>query len=117
MSSFAIDFIIWLLLLAGFGFSVIGVIGLFLFPDIRSRRFTSVRATLIGTGSVIFAVLVYGIYQIMATGASQYPPLVLHVLLMLVVVSSANYVISLEIVNKAIPKNYCQVIDRNEEGK
>jgi multisubunit Na+/H+ antiporter MnhG subunit len=114
MSSPAIDIVIWLLLLTGAGFSVVGVIGLFLFPDIRSRRFTSVRATLIGSSAVIFAAIVYGIYQIKATGASQYTPLVLHVLFLLVVVSSANYVISREIMDKAIPKSYCQVPDPAE---
>ncbi len=113
MSSFAVDIVIWLLLMAGAGFSVIGVIGLFLFPDIRSRRFTSVRATLIGTGAVILSVITYGIYKIQVTGTSQYPPLVLHALLMLAVVAAANYVISREITDKAIPKSYCKVAEKD----
>ncbi len=47
MIEFAVDALLYILLLAAIGFGWISVIGLLLFPDIRSRAFTGIRAGII----------------------------------------------------------------------
>lgn len=65
MSMVAVDILIWALLFAGIGFGLLSFFGLLIFPDIRSRRFTTTRALLISTGlltgaTVVFAMFRYG---------------------------------------------------------
>jgi multicomponent Na+:H+ antiporter subunit G len=117
MSSFGVDVIIYLLLLAGVGFSGLGVIGLLLFPDIRSRRYTAFRAALIGLTATGSAVIVYGLYQFSASSRSVYLTLVLHALVLLVLVFAANAVISREILERAIPKNSCDLSGPEKPGE
>ena len=94
MSSLVIDLIIWLLLFIGVGFGLIGLIGLLLFPDTRSRMYTSVRAILIGICSAGLAVIIYGLYALQTSGGNLYGTLLLHTLILVVIVATGNYVIS-----------------------
>lgn len=117
MSSLLADIIIYLLLVTGIGFSGIGVIGLLLFPDIRSRRYTAFRAALIGLCAIGSAVIIYGVYQFLSSARSTYLALVLHVLILAVIVFVANMLISREILDRAIPKNSCGVSEQKESGR
>ena len=109
MSSLFADGIIWLLLFTGVGFSGIGVIGLLLFPDIRSRSYTGFRAALIGLAATGCAVFAFGGYQYFATSGSQYLSLVFHTLILVIVVFIGNALVSREILKRAIPKSSCEL--------
>ena len=104
MSSLAIDIIIWILLITGAGFGLIGLIGLSLFPDTRSRMYTAVRATLISISAITLAVIILGLYASQAAGGSQYQTLVLHTLLLFGVVAIANLVVSSTVLERTRPK-------------
>ena len=64
MSDPFIDAVIYILFTVSVGFSGIGVIGLLLFPDIRSRLYTAVRATLIGTAAMVVSVICLRIFRL-----------------------------------------------------
>jgi multicomponent Na+:H+ antiporter subunit G len=100
MSSLVIDLIIWALLFAGVGFGLIGLIGLLLFPDTRSRMYTAVRACLISIGATGLAVIVYGLNALQTSGGNQYATLVLHTLVLVLVVAAGNYLVSRSILEK-----------------
>lgn len=69
-----VDALLYIILLAAILFGWISVVGLLLFPDIRSRAFTGIRAGLIATGLVTAAAIVFGLYKWVETnGAIQYP--------------------------------------------
>jgi multisubunit Na+/H+ antiporter MnhG subunit len=80
MSSLPADVAIWGFLFIGVLFSVIGLMGLVIFPDTRSRMFTAFRATAIGLGAVAFAVLTYAFTLYTITGGEQYLALILRTL-------------------------------------
>jgi multisubunit Na+/H+ antiporter MnhG subunit len=92
MSSLPADLIIWGLLVIGTVFSGLGLMGLLLFPDTRSRMFTAFRATAIGLGAVVLAVAVYGYTLFTTTGDSQYAALVLRTLVLAVVLAFGTWV-------------------------
>ena len=100
MSAWLIDGILYLLLLAGIGFGGIGVIGLILFPDKWSRMFTGVRATLISTGLVTLAAVIYGIFSWLSRGGVQYRYFILLSLLLLAVIILMNAVFSSTVLRK-----------------
>ncbi len=104
MSSLIIDCIIWILLFIGVGFGLIGLIGLLLFPDTRSRMYTAVRATIIGISSVGLAVIIYGIYALQTYSGNLYVTLILHTLMLVVVVALGNYFVSRIILEKNLPQ-------------
>ena len=85
MSSFSADVVIWFLLAAGTVFAGVGIMGLLIFPDTRSRMFTAFRATAIGLGAVCLAVLVYGYTLSEETGDSVYTGLIFRTLFLAVV--------------------------------
>ncbi|MGA7628958.1 MAG: hypothetical protein WCA60_10745 [Methanoregula sp.] len=72
MNALILDIILYLLLLAGLGFGAISVIGLLLFPDIRSRSFTGLRAGVLAITLVTIAGASYGIYEWIMSGDIQY---------------------------------------------
>ncbi|PKL70822.1 MAG: hypothetical protein CVV30_05625 [Methanomicrobiales archaeon HGW-Methanomicrobiales-1] len=100
MSSLIIDLIIWALLFAGVGFGLIGLIGLLLFPDTRSRMYTAVRSCLISIGATGLAVIVYGLNALQTSGGNQYATLVVHALVLVLVVAAGNYLVSRSILEK-----------------
>jgi len=107
MSSVVADIAIWLLLFAGVGFAGIGLIGLLLFPDIRSRRYTAVRATLIGLSATVLAVILYGVYELQASGGGQYTVLLALAILLAATVFAGNMAVSKEILARAVRTDYC----------
>jgi len=103
MSSLAIDIIIWILLITGVVFGLIGLIGLSLFPDTRSRMYTAVRATLISISAITLAVICCGLYASQTAGGTQYQTLVLHTLLLFSVVVIGNLVLSSTVLERTRP--------------
>jgi multicomponent Na+:H+ antiporter subunit G len=90
MSSLFIDSLIFLLLVLSIGFGGISVIGLLLFPDIRSRMYTATRASLISASAITVSMILYSLFILSSGGGSQYGPLILHTLILFMVVVTAN---------------------------
>ncbi len=83
MSDPVIDAAIFILLVISVGFGGIGVIGLLLFPDIRSRMYTAFRATVISISAIILSVIIYALSTFISSGGDQYITLILHSLVLL----------------------------------
>jgi multisubunit Na+/H+ antiporter MnhG subunit len=86
MTSFFIDAGIFLLLAISVGFAGIGIIGLLVFPDIRSRMYTATRATVIGMCSMMLAGLLYAVTTFSAGGGESYLLLFDIVILLLIII-------------------------------
>jgi multicomponent Na+:H+ antiporter subunit G len=110
MMQLAWDLLIWLLLAAGVAFGALGFFGLLIFPDIRSRMFTAIRATLISVTVIALAVILFGVNGFLATGESQYVTLIIHIIFFFGVVVIANVSISRIILDRTSPVSCCQVI-------
>ena len=92
MSSLPADLIIWTLLFIGTVFCGFGLMGLLIFPDTKSRMFTAFRATAIGLGAVVLAVITYGYSLVMTTGGDQYTALILRTLFLAFVLAAGTWV-------------------------
>jgi multisubunit Na+/H+ antiporter MnhG subunit len=92
MSNPYIDAFIFILFMVSIGFSGIGVFGLFLFPDIRSRLYTAVRATLIGSGAMVLSVIAYAVFVFLSRGGGEYSSWVIHAIVLMCIVTGANVV-------------------------
>jgi len=95
--TFPADILIWLLLAAGICFGALGLFGLVIFPDIRSRMYTAVRATLIGVTAVTGSAIIYAATRILETNGSQYITFALTAVVLYAVVVIATLVLSREI--------------------
>lgn len=95
--TFLADILIWLLLAVGICFGALGLFGLVIFPDIRSRMFTAVRATLIGVSAITISALIYAASRFVDTNGSQYVTLTLTTLVLYAVVVIATVVLFREI--------------------
>jgi multisubunit Na+/H+ antiporter MnhG subunit len=93
MSSLPADLGIWALLFTGIVFCAIGMMGLFIFPDTKSRMFTAFRATAIGLGAVLLAVMTYGYTLFLTAGGDQYQALILHTFFLVFVLAAGTWVI------------------------
>ena len=91
MSSLPADCGIWALLFIGTVFCGFGLMGLLIFPDTKSRMFTAFRATAIGLGAVILAVLLYGFSLLLTDGGEQYLTLIIHTLFLGVVLAAGTW--------------------------
>jgi multicomponent Na+:H+ antiporter subunit G len=109
MSDPAIDAAIFILLVISVGFGGIGVIGLLLFPDIRSRMYTAFRATVISISAIILSVVIYGLSAFNSSGGDQYITLILHSLVLLFIVAVANGVVYKTILDRTKPVTSCRV--------
>jgi multisubunit Na+/H+ antiporter MnhG subunit len=92
MSSLPADLGIWALLFIGIVFCGIGLMGLMIFPDTKSRMFTAFRATAIGFGAVIAAVLTYGLSMLQEYGGSEYVTLIVHTHFLAAVLAAGTWV-------------------------
>ncbi len=124
MSSLPADLGIWALLFIGILFCGIGLLGLLIFPDTKSRMFTAFRATAIGFGAITLAVLLYGFTMLLTSGGDQYLALLLHTLILSVVLGAGMWVmygIIRERIRPEKPRSSCEpavVTDTgSEEGK
>ena len=109
MSDPAIDAAIFILLVISVGFAGIGVIGLLLFPDIRSRMYTAFRATVISISAIILSVIIYALSTFNSRGGDQYITLILHSLVLLFIVAVANGVVYKTILDRTKPVTSCRV--------
>ena len=91
------DILIWLLLAVGIGFGALGLFGLVIFPDIRSRMYTAVRATLIGFSSITAAAVIYAVTRYLATNGSQYFIFGLTVIFLYAIIVIGTVILSREI--------------------
>ena len=89
MTFFFIDAGIYLLLAISVGFAGIGIIGLLVFPDIRSRLYTSTRATVIGTCAMMLAGLLYSVSTFLS-GVGEAYLLLLDIVILLFIIFIAN---------------------------
>jgi len=101
MSNPFIDAVIYILFIISIGFGGIGVIGLFLFPDIRSRLHTAVRATIIGTAAMVLSLIAYALFVSLSGSADLYRSLVIHTLILMCIVMGANLVLYRMILTRA----------------
>jgi multisubunit Na+/H+ antiporter MnhG subunit len=108
MSNLFIDAIIFILLVLGVGFGGIGVFGLFLFPDIRSRMYTAFRATIISVSAIILAVIIFALFTLQLTGGDQYGALVIHTIVLLCIVIVANIVLYRMILERTQRAGICR---------
>jgi multisubunit Na+/H+ antiporter MnhG subunit len=92
MSSLPADIIIWALLFVGTVFAGLGLMGLLIFPDTRSRMFTAFRATAISLGAVAFAVVTYGYTLFTTTGSNEYAALIIRTLFFVIVLAAGTSV-------------------------
>jgi multisubunit Na+/H+ antiporter MnhG subunit len=118
MSSLFIDSIIFLLLVLSVGFGAIGVIGLLLFPDIRSRMYTATRASLISVSAITVSVIIYALFILISGSGNQYGTLILHTLVLLIVVVAANVMMYQMISDRIHTPNTCmgRTGQKNEDG-
>lgn len=72
MNAFFADSVIYALLVIGVVFAGLGLMGLLIFPDIRSRMFTASRATLISCGAIVCAGIIYGLFHFFTGDGDQY---------------------------------------------
>jgi multisubunit Na+/H+ antiporter MnhG subunit len=92
MSSLPADLVIWALLFIGTVFCGFGLLGLLIFPDTKSRMFTAFRATAIGLGAVVLAVILYGYSLFITAGGDQYTALILSTLFLVFVLAAGTWV-------------------------
>jgi multicomponent Na+:H+ antiporter subunit G len=108
MSSLFIDSLLFLLLVLSIGFGGIGVIGLLLFPDIRSRMYTATRASLISASAITVSMILYSLFILSSGGGSQYGTLILHTLVLLMIVVAANVMMYQTISERIHTSHACQ---------
>ncbi len=103
MSAWMLDGLITVLLVLAVGFGAISVIGLLLFPDIRSRSFTGLRAGILATALVTGAGVCYGIFSLLTVGGIQYLQYTLVAILMLLLVVLLNRVATRVLCHSSVP--------------
>jgi multisubunit Na+/H+ antiporter MnhG subunit len=108
MSAPVIDAAIFILLVISVGFGGIGVIGLLLFPDIRSRMYTAFRATMISISAIILSVIIYALSTFNSSGGDQYITLILHSMVLLFIVAAVNAVVYKTILGRTKSVTSCQ---------
>jgi multicomponent Na+:H+ antiporter subunit G len=103
MSAWILDWLISILLIIAVGFGAISVIGLLLFPDIRSRSFTGLRAGILAMALVTAAGVCYGVFKWVSTGGMQYLLFTLAAILMLILVVGLNRIAADVVCRSSVP--------------
>jgi len=104
MSALVPDAFIFILLVLSIGFCGISVIGLLLFPDIRSRSHTAMRAGMIGCGAMAAAGILYSLFLFFTRGGSQYLFLCALIDVIVLVIILGNIGIGRIILHRTFPK-------------
>jgi multicomponent Na+:H+ antiporter subunit G len=107
MSELVSDILIYLLLLSGVGFGGIALMGLLIFPDIRSRMYTALRASLISMGAVLGAAVIYAFTAITANSGTQYSTFLIHALFLGGVIAVGVMFINKQVLEKTKSQVYC----------
>jgi len=115
MIDLVLDILLTLLLLAAIGFAGISLIGLLIFPDIRSRSFTGLRAGILSLALVAAAGVCYGLYSWVVTGGMQYLFFVIVAVLAVLIIVVLNRKTSEKLGDGAgYPENASQEQDKKE---
>jgi hypothetical protein len=100
MSGLVADIIIYLLMLTGVGFGGIALMGLLIFPDIHSRMYTALRASLICVGAMVCSAVVYAITLLSANGSDLYFTFLFHVIFLAAVMAVGIIIINRLVLDK-----------------
>jgi multicomponent Na+:H+ antiporter subunit G len=117
MSAPGIDAAIFILLVISVGFGGIGVIGLLLFPDIRSRMYTAFRATGISISAITLSVIIYALFTFNSSGGDQYIALILHSMVLLFIIAVANGVVYKTILGRTKSVPSCRPATEQNTGQ
>ncbi len=109
MTSLLMDAGIFLLLAISIGFGGIGIIGLFMFPDIRTRMYTATRASVISAGSMMLAGMLYALSTFLSGGGDGYLILFLDAVVILGIVIAANTLMYRRILKRLKTVHLCKV--------
>jgi len=101
------DIFIYLLLMAGVGFGGIALMGLLIFPDLHSRMYTALRASLICVAAVVGAAVVYVMARFIGAGGDQYAMFLIHALFLAGIVAVGIMVINRQVLDKTKALVYC----------
>ena len=112
-----VDALIFILLILSVGFGGIGVIGLLLFPDIRSRMYTAARATVISISAMVSAVIFYAFFMLADGGGDQYFTLIFHILILQGIIIVANVLMQRTILGRRRPHSSCHVSGESQEER
>jgi multisubunit Na+/H+ antiporter MnhG subunit len=121
MSELVADIIIYLLMLTGVGFGGIALMGLLIFPDIHSRMYTALRASLICVGAMVCSAVVYAITLLSANGGDLYVTFIFHVIFLAAVMAVGIMIINRQVLDKTRALVYCgtspsKAGDQEEKG-
>jgi hypothetical protein len=108
MSELVADILIYLLLFTGVGFGGIALMGLMIFPDIRSRMYTAFRACLICITAILGSAIIYAITQVAGSGGVRYFTFLIHVIFLGGVIAVAVMIINREILKKTRGLAVCE---------
>jgi len=117
MSAPVIDAAIFILLVISVGFGGIGVIGLLLFPDIRSRMYTAFRATVISISAITLSVIIYALFTFTSSGGDQYIALILHSMVLLFIIAVVNGVVYKTILDRTKSVPSCRPAPEQNMGQ
>ena len=107
MMELLMDILRTLLLIAAVGFGAISVIGLLIFPDIRSRSFTGLRAGILSLAFVAAAAVSYGLYTWVVTGELQY---------LLFTFIAITALVLVFVLNRKADRTFCQTVPQHPAG-
>lgn len=86
----AVEWLISGLLVIGLFFNALGVVGILRFPDVYTRLHAETKTTTFGTIFISLAVIVWGIGQYLATGASGDVMIILHTVIAVIALAFTN---------------------------
>jgi multisubunit Na+/H+ antiporter MnhG subunit len=109
MTSLFIDAGILILLVLTVGFGGIGIIGLLVFPDIRSRMYTATRAPVIGMSSMMLAGILYALSTFLDSGGDGYLILIVDIVVLLGIIITANILIYRLILKRTKVASSCKL--------
>lgn len=110
MTNFGADLLIVGFLLVGTGFGAISLMGLLIFPDIRSRLYTALRAGFISCAAITGAAVTYALALLSETGGDQYSTLLFHAALLFGIVVIGTIIVNRVVLEKThafrqVPEN------------
>jgi len=117
MTSLLIDAGIFLLLALSIGFAGIGIIGLFMFPDIRTRLYTATRAPVMGVGSMMLAGTLYALSTFLSGGGDGYLILFFDAVVLMGIVIAANTLMYRRILKRVKTVHACEVFPKPADTK
>lgn len=103
MTSLLLDLVLYILLFASLGFGAISIVGLWLFPDLRCREFTGIRAAVLSLCAMVLAGMIFGLNALLVRGGDQYLMLVILSVVMLVVIIAGNLYTGGLIIRQSVP--------------